>query len=73
MLARCEPVEPQPPTLQEWWEQFLSQKAPPNPERWAELAEALEQDSELKGVLPPEDYACLRAEAQKRAALPQTD
>jgi hypothetical protein len=72
-LSPFEPVEPQPPTLQEWWEQFLSQKAPPNPERWAELAKALEQDAELKDVLPPKDYARLRAEAQARAALPQTD
>lgn len=71
MLARCEPLKPQPPTVQDWWEQFLSQKAPTNPERWAELVEALDQDSELKGILPPEDYECLRTEAQKRATLPQ--
>jgi hypothetical protein len=72
VLARREPLKPQPPTLQEWWEQFLSQKAPANPERWIELAEALEGDSELRGILPPEDYACLRAETRKHAALLQT-
>jgi hypothetical protein len=73
VLTRCEPMEPQPPTVQEWWEQFLSHKASAIPERWAELVKALEQDVELEGVLPPEDYACLCTEAQRRAALPQAD
>jgi hypothetical protein len=68
MLARYESAEPSPPTLQEWWEQFLERPVSINPERWAELVEALEQDSELKDVLPPEDYGCLHAEAKKQAS-----
>jgi hypothetical protein len=70
MLDHCKPVEPPSPTLQEWWEQF-KQKAPSNPERWDELVESLEQDSELQNVLSLEDYKFLHAEAQKRAAQPQ--
>jgi hypothetical protein len=68
ILDRCEAPEPQPLPLQAWWEQFLSEKAPMNPEPWADLVEALEQDRELKDVLPAEDYKRLHVEAQKRAA-----
>ncbi len=68
ILDRCEPLEPQPVTLQAWWEQFLSEKAPPHPRPWAELLEAIEQDNELKDILPPEDYERLQSEAQNRAS-----
>lgn len=68
ILVHCEPLEPQPPTLQSWWEQFLSEKVPTHAEPWAELVEALEQDKELQDVLPIEDYERLHSEAQKRAA-----
>lgn len=67
ILDRCEALELQPPTIQAWWEQFLSEKAPTNPEPWAELAKALEQDKELQDV-SPEDYERLYSEVQKRAA-----
>ena len=67
ILARCESLEPQPLTLQAWWEQFLSEKAPINPERWTELVKALERDEELRDVLSVEDYEHLLSEAQERA------
>jgi len=66
-LYRCERLEQQPPTLQTWWEQFFSQKALPNPEPWAELVQALDQDDELKEILPSEDYERLYSEACRRA------
>jgi hypothetical protein len=68
ILAHCEPLEPQPPTLQEWWEQFLSEKTPTYPEPWAELVEMLGQDEELRDVLPVGDYERLYSDAEKRAA-----
>lgn len=68
VLAHCELLEPQPPTLQEWWEQFLSEEVPTNPEPWSELVGALERDTELKDVLSVKDYERLYSEAQKRAA-----
>ena len=68
MLTHCEPLEMQPPIIQVWWEQFLSEKAPTSRESWAELVKALEQDKELQDVLPVEDYDRLYKEAQKRAA-----
>jgi len=67
VLERCERLAQQLPTIQAWWERFLSEKAPPTPEPWAELAQALEQDEELKEILPGEDYQRLRSEAQRRA------
>ena len=66
-LDRCEPLERQTPTFQAWWEQFLSEKAPANPEPWTELAQALEQDDELKEILPLEEYECLHSDAQRHA------
>lgn len=67
-LNRLEVLEPQRPTLEAWWEQFLSGKEPIHPKRWAELAEALERDEELREVLSIEDYERLHSEAQSRAA-----
>jgi hypothetical protein len=67
-LDRCEPLKPLPLTLQAWWTQFLSEKPPQNLESWAELVETLEQDKELQGALPVEDYERLHSEAQERAA-----
>jgi hypothetical protein len=67
-LARCKLSKPQPPTVQTWWRQFLSEQLPAHPEPWAELVEALEQDEELRQVLPISDYRRLRVEARKRAA-----
>jgi hypothetical protein len=61
-------LEPQLPTLQAWWTQFLAEKAPAHSEPWQELVKTLEQDTELKDTLPAEDYACLHSEAQRRAA-----
>jgi hypothetical protein len=68
ILDRCERLAQQLPAVQAWWEQFLSEKAPPNPGPWAELAQALEQDEELKEILPGEDYQRLHSEARRRAA-----
>jgi hypothetical protein len=69
MVARCKRLGPQPLTLQAWWEQFLSEEeVPTHPEPWAELLEVLEQDAELKDVLPVEDYERLYSETKKRAA-----
>ena len=68
VLDRCERPVQQLPTIQAWWEQFLSDKAPPNPEPWAELVQALRQDKELKEVLPSADYERLHSEARRRAA-----
>jgi len=67
ILERCELLELQPPTIQAWWEQFLSEKAPISREPWAELVKALEQDKELQDVSPIEDYDRLYSEAKKRA------
>jgi hypothetical protein len=67
ILGRSERQEQQLPAIQVWWERFLSEQAPPNPEPWAELVQALEQDEELKGILPSEDYQRLHSEAQRRA------
>jgi hypothetical protein len=65
ILDRCELPEPQPPTFQMWWEQFLREKAPTSREPWNELVEALEQDKELQGM-SPEDYERLHSEAERR-------
>jgi len=67
ILDRCELPEPQPPTFQMWWEQFLSEKAPGNPEPWAELIETLKRDEELRG-LSRGDYELLYSEAQRHVA-----
>jgi len=66
-LYRCERLEQQLPTLQTWWGQFLSQKALPTPEPWAELVQAFDQDDELKETLSGEDYERLYSEAHRRA------
>jgi len=67
ILGRCERLEQRLPAIQAWWKQFLSEQAPTNPESWAEFAQALEQDEELREILPGEDYQCLYSEAQRRA------
>lgn len=67
ILYRCERLAQQLLTTQVWWEQFLSDKAPPNPEPWAELVQALDQDDELKKTMPGEDYERLYSEAHRRA------
>ncbi len=68
MLDRCQPSEAQLPAFQEWWAQFLADKAPTFPEPWEELVKALAKDRELKDILPTADYERLRLEAQQRAA-----
>jgi hypothetical protein len=68
VLAHCRPLEPPPPALRDWWNQFLAKDAPPNPEPWAELVKALEQDKELQATLPAEVYELLYSEAKQRAA-----
>lgn len=68
ILDRCELLDPPPPPLRAWWERFLVEKAPTHPEAWGELVEALELDTELKYILPVEDYGRLHAETQKRTA-----
>jgi hypothetical protein len=68
MLARCEPMEPSPPKLASWWKQFLAEKAPSRPGPWVELLETLDEDEELRGVLPAQEYRQLCSEAEKRAA-----
>ncbi len=68
ILDRCELWDPQLPTLQAWWEQFLLKRVPTSREPWTELIEALERDKELQGMLPVEDYERLYSEAEKRAA-----
>jgi len=70
ILDRCEPREAQPPILRVWWEQFLSEQAPAHPEPWAELVEALEQDAELRDVLPVRDYELLYSDARRRGTKP---
>ncbi len=67
ILARCKMTELQPSTFQTWWGQFLREKAPTSRDPWSELAEALEQDHELKKV-SPEDYERLYSETRQRAA-----
>jgi hypothetical protein len=61
-------LEPEIPTLHAWWTQFLAEKAPTHSGPWQELAEALEQDTELQNTVLAEDYEFLHSEAQKRAA-----
>lgn len=73
ILTHSEPLESEPPDLQAWWEQFVSEQAPAYAEPWAELIEALEQDTELQYVLPAEDYERIYSEAQKRATGRQGD
>ncbi len=68
MLDRCQPSEAQLPAFQEWWTQFLAEKAPTFPEPWEELIKALAKDRELQDILPAADYERLRRETQERAA-----
>jgi len=68
VLDRCERPVQQLPTIQAWWGQFLSEQALTSPEPWTELVQALEQDEELKEILPSGDYQRLHSEARRRAA-----
>ncbi len=67
MLADCQPPESQPPTLKAWWAQFFDEYPLSSVEPWTELVEAIEQDTELKNILPLEDYEYLYSAVQKRA------
>lgn len=68
LLDLYEPLDSPPPTVRAWWEEFLTEKAPANPQTWAELAQALRRDQELQEVLPAQEYERLFLEAKRRSA-----
>ena len=72
ILARRGPLPQEVSTFQTWWEQFLSEQAPRDSEPWGELVDALEKDTELREVLPVEDYERLCSEARGRATIAAT-
>ncbi len=68
ILSQCASIEPQPVTLQDWWEQFLEKSASDiSPEPWEEMRDALEKDVELQ-KLSPVDYESLLTKTKARAA-----
>jgi hypothetical protein len=56
------------PAFTTWWNDFLAAHAPQDTASWSELAEALEGDAELAGVLPAAEYEGLCAQAWERVA-----
>jgi hypothetical protein len=57
--VRRKPLLHRVPAFQSWWERFLSEQATQDAEPWSELIDALEEDTELRSVLPAEEYESL--------------
>jgi hypothetical protein len=67
ILDQFEPMKPELPKMQEWWAEFLNQKAPSvDPEPWNELLATLKQDDELRRLSPAE-YDRLLQDSRSRA------
>jgi hypothetical protein len=72
IVAQRAPLPREVPAFQAWWEEFLSEQTLRDSEPWSELFSALERDTELREMLPVEEYERLCSEARDRAAASAT-
>jgi len=79
VLARAEAPTGSAPAFGDWWQGFLARRAPKDTEPWSELAEALEDDTELREAMPPREHEALYSDvlrfpsrAESSGSVPRT-